>query len=122
MDLLALIRKKNNDYQFCVLEVKLGNNPELRGDVVEQLEGYKKRISENFPDYKVCYQMNFIQKQELGLLNDSLTVNIVPDVLGVVVVGGYSGIAEKSIKKLKRKAPNIKVLQLKNKIDLSKAI
>ena len=122
MDLLALAHKGNNDYQFIVLEVKLGNNPELRGDVIGQLEGYRKRISDNFSDYKKCYLRNFIQKQELGLMVKCLTVNIVPGVLGLVVVGGYSGMAEDSIKELKRKAPNIRILQLKNIVDLSKAI
>lgn len=122
MDLLALIRKMKSDYQFCVIEVKLGNNPELRGDVVDQLRGYMQRISDNFGDYKKCYEINFRQKQELGLFKQNLRVNIVRPVLGMVVVVGYSGIAKESIKKLKEQAPDIKVLQLKYRIYLSKAI
>jgi hypothetical protein len=63
-----------------------------------------------------------MQKQAFGLVNQSLNINIVPGVLGVVVVLGYSGIAQKSIKELKQKDPSIKVLHLKNIIDISKAI
>jgi hypothetical protein len=122
MDLLALAKKRNNDYRFCIIEVKLGNNPELRDDVITQLKGYINRISENFEDYKKCYELNFRQKQELGLFAPSLKINIVPDVLGVVVVLGYTGIAQKSIKELKVKDPAIRILHLKNVIDLSKTI
>jgi len=124
MDLLALsqIKNKDNDYRFCVIEVKLGNNPELRGKVSIQLKEYISRISNNFSDYKKCYEKNFKQKQELGLLSSSLKINIVPDVIGVVVVLGYSGIARKSIRELKEKDPEIKVLHLKNIIDLSKVV
>ena len=122
MDLLTLKQKENNDYQFCIIEVKLGNNPELRGDVIYQLKGYFNRISNNFDDYKKCYELNFRQKQELGLFSPSRKINIVPDVLSVVVVLGYSGIAQKSIKELKGKDPEIRILHLKNIIDLSKTI
>jgi len=125
MDLLALTQKKDNDYQFCVIEVKLGNNPELKGAVSGQLKGYIDRISYNFEDYKKCYEKNFTQKQELGLFDDpslkSLKINIVPGVQGLVVVLGYSGIAKESIDELKKKDPTIKILHLKNIIDLSKA-
>lgn len=119
MDLLALTKNKDNDYQFCIIEVKLGNNSELKSRVIAQLNGYHDRISKNFKDYKECYEKNFKQKQELGLLEPSLKINIVPDVLKVVVVLGYSGIAQKSIKELKGKDPTIKILHLKNIIDLS---
>ena len=127
IDLLALTQtqKKDNDYQFCVIEVKLGNNPELKGAVSGQLKGYIDRISDNFEDYKKCYEKNFTQKQELGLFDDpslkSLKINIVPGVQGLVVVLGYSGIAKESIDELKKKDPTIKILHLKNIIDLSKA-
>lgn len=127
MDLLALtqMQKKDNDYQFCVIEVKLGNNPELKGAVSGQLKEYIDRISDNFEDYKKCYEKNFTQKQELGLFDDpslkNLKINIVPGVQGLVVVLGYSGIAKESIDELKKKDPTIKILHLKNIIDLSKA-
>jgi hypothetical protein len=118
MDLLALKQKSGNKYQFCVLEVKLGNNPELKGKVIKQLKGYIERIVNNFSDYKRCYEINFKQKQGLGLLDKNLEIDIIPDVLGVVVVVGYSGIAQESIKLLKEKDSKIKIFQLKNIIDL----
>jgi hypothetical protein len=122
MDILTLKQKSGDDYQFCIVEIKLGNNPELRGDVSTQIKGYIERISNHFQDYKKCYEINMMQKQAFGLVNQSLNINIVPGVLGVVVVLGYSGIAQKSIKELKQKDPSIKVLHLKNIIDISKAI
>jgi hypothetical protein len=118
MDLLALKRKENCDYQFCVIEVKLGNNSELRLDVLEQLKDYVGRIERHFEDYKGCYQENFVQKRELGLLDIPDDIGIIPGVLGVVVVMGYSGMAKQSIKDLKQKDPAIKVIQLNFRLDL----
>ena len=81
MDLLALVKQADSNYQFCVIEVKLGNNPELKGDVIDQLKGYKDRIEqEHFEAYKKCYEINFRQKQELGLFDRDLNVNIIPGV------------------------------------------
>jgi len=120
MDLLSLKGNSAGKYQFCVLEVKLGNNPELKNDVFTQLKGYVERITENFQQYKECYEKNVLQKQELGLLPDGLKINIVKGVLGLVVVGGYSGLAKKSIRELKTRHPHIKVLHIKNKINFNK--
>ena len=94
MDLLALKKNKAGKYQFCVLEVKLGNNLELKGKVFMQLSGYIERITRNFQQYKECYEKNVSQKHGLGLLPEVPAVDIVEGVLGVVVVGGYSGLAE----------------------------
>lgn len=47
-----------------------------------------------------------------------LSINIIPDVLGVVVVGGYSKIAKKSIEELKKEYPDIEIRQIENKINL----
>jgi hypothetical protein len=121
MDLLALVKQADNNYQFCIIEVKLGNNPELRGDVINQLKGYIHRIEHNFEAYRKCYELNFRQKQELGLFDRDLNVSIIPGVEGIIVILGYSGLAKKSIALLKEKDPSIKILHLKNVIDLSKA-
>jgi len=121
MDLLALVKQADSNYQFCVIEVKLGNNPELKGDVIDQLKGYIHRIEKNFEAYKECYEQNFKQKQELGLFEKSLHINIIHGVEGIVVILGYSGLAQKSIALLKGKDPSIKILHLKNVIDLLKA-
>ena len=127
MDLLALRQIMGNDYQFCVVEVKLGNNPELQGDVIKQLKGYVDRISVNFDDYKYCYELNFKQKQGLGLYESqdkikSLIINIINGVSGIIVVSGYSGKAKKRIEELRQKSPDINILPLWNKIDFSKEI
>jgi len=122
MDLLALKKKDPGNYQFCILEVKLGNNPELKGEVFTQLSGYIARIEDHFQAYKECYEKNVKQKQGIGLLPVEINVTIVEDVLGFVVVGGYSGIGEQSIKELKGKhLDDIKVLHMKNVIDLNRA-
>ncbi len=120
MDLLALKKKHGSDYQFCVLEVKLGNNPELECDVISQLKGYVSRIVNHFDDYKNCYEQNFIQKRELGLIDKPSEIKILRDVIGAVVVLGYSGIAKQSIKELNQKDPSVKVIQLSNRLDLKK--
>jgi hypothetical protein len=120
MDLLALKMNNAGNYQFCVLEVKLGNNLELKEKVFSQLSGYIRRITKNFLQYKECYEKNISQKRGLGLLPDVSEVNIVEGVMGVVVVGGYSGLAEKSIGELKARHPEIKVLHLKNEIDFNR--
>ena len=129
MDLLSLKKKDDGDYQFCILEVKLGNNQELEGTVIgqddskkkgvnKQLAEYIKRIENNFDDYKACYEKNLEQKEMLGLVKRPKGFRIVPGVLGVVVVMGYSGMAEKKIKELKKKDPSIKVIQLSNRLDI----
>lgn len=120
MDLLALKRNDVGKYQFCILEVKLGNNLELKEKVFMQLSGYIERITKNFQQYKECYEKNVAQKHGLGLLPEVSGVDIVEGVLGVVVVGGYSGLAEKSIRELKSQHPDIKVLHIKNEIDFGR--
>ncbi len=122
LDLLSLVQKNGNDYQFYPIEVKLGNNNDLKEDVIEQLRGYVKRIKNNFGDYKICYELNIKQKQELGLMDNNLKINIINGVFGLVVVGAYSKIADKRIKELKQKAPELRVIQLNNSIDLTKLI
>lgn len=116
MDLLGLKQKEPGKYQFCVIEVKLGNNPELREDVFQQLNGYVERITKNFSQYKKSYELNFSQKQGLGIFPSGLKIEIVEGVLGIVAVGGYSGLAEKSIAELKAKHPDVRILHIKNEI------
>jgi hypothetical protein len=126
MDLLSLKRNGDGDYQFCILEVKLGNNQELEGTeddtkkkgVNKQLAEYIERIEDNFEDYKDCYEKNLEQKERLGLIKRPERFRIVPGVLGVVVVMGYSGMADRKIQELKMKDPSIKVVQLDNRLDI----
>jgi hypothetical protein len=120
MDLLALKREKGHDYKFCIIEVKLGNNRELSSDVITQLKNYVERIKGHFKDYKMCYEQNFNQKRELGLFVKPNSIRIIPGVLGIVVVMGYSGLAKQSINALKQKDPSIKVIQLSNRLSTKK--
>lgn len=120
IDLLGLKRIEGDNFQFCVLEVKLGNNKELKGDVRGQLQRYAARIEKHFDDYKKCYQRNFEQKKKLGLIDSIEKINIVPDVLGIIVVGGYGGLAEPSIRELRNKDKGIKIFHSTNKIDFEK--
>lgn len=114
MDLLALEKKEGNKYMFKVLEVKLGNNPELEGKVISQLNDYVNHIHKNFHDYIECYERHFRQKKELGLItsiNDA-GIEIIKPVKGCVVVGGYKSVALSKINALRQKDRNIKVVCL----------
>ncbi len=118
MDLLALKQIEDDNYHFLVIEVKLGNNPELKEKVAYQLRGYVQHIQKYFHDFKDCYEKHFEQKRALNLINtpNFNKINIVEPVKELVVVGGYSRIAQKQIQILKRKFPQINVKQVKNAI------
>ena len=124
MDLLALVKKEGADYQFCVIEVKLGNNSEPRERIIDQIKGYVALIEKHFKECKEGYEKNFEQKKILGLFEknkhvNNLDINIVSGVLHKLVIIGYSGLAEIMIKELKKIDPSIKIIQLKNIIDMS---
>ena len=105
MDLLALyqVEKNKNEYSFCVIEVKLGNNPELKDEVAGQLDDYVSHIDKNIDDYICCYEKQYEQKKDLGLISipKYKSIKIVPLVNGLIVVVGYSGIAKAQIAQLK---------------------
>ncbi len=127
MDLLALILNGQGIYQFCVLEVKLGNNRELEGSVVDQIDRYIKQINDNFKSYKASYEVNYKQKRELGLFKASATtsVTISLPVCGAIVVIGYPGKAKENIAALKTKlqrTDNITLIQFRNLLDVSKIL
>lgn len=113
MDLLALRQVKNNknEYCFCVIEVKLGNNAELKNKVANQLDGYISHIDKNFDDYKDCYEKQYEQKRDLGLIISPKykSIEIVQPVKGLIAVVGYSGIAKGQIAKLKSNHPGLDV-------------
>jgi len=115
MDLLALKRVENLKYTFLILEVKLGNNPELKGKVATQLNTYITHIQNHFQTYKESYENQYRQKVKLGLFSPpfSKNIEIVPPVDGLIVVGGYSGIAVKSIKELEAKHPSLNLKHFK---------
>ena len=109
IDLLALKQVREDEFNFVVLEVKMGNNPELKSKVAEQVENYVNHIKNNFQDYKSCYEKQYLQKKRLGLIKKPKwdSIKIIPDVHGLIIVGGYSGIAKEQIKELKEKYPNL---------------
>jgi hypothetical protein len=102
MDLLALKKEKDwNKYSFVVLEVKLGNNPTIRG-CDKQLNSYITQIDMNFNDYKINYEENYSQKVQLGLINNPVqNISIVKPVKGVVLIGRYKGEYKKYISSVK---------------------
>ena len=120
LDLLGLqqLKPENNKYKFLVIEVKLGNNLELKKDVAHQLEGYLTHIKENIADYQRCYEIQYSQKKLIGIFDTSQfeKIEIVNQVEGLVVVGGYSKLADQSIKELKQHSPNIQVQKFQNRI------
>ncbi len=109
LDLLALrlVSAQDNSYRFVILEVKLGRNPDLAGKVLKQLRGYMKRISDQLLDFAECYQRTYWQMRAMGLFNNTSmpegmpeTIKIVGPVEGMIVVGGYSGVAGVAMKEL----------------------
>jgi len=114
MDLLLLKQVKEKNYQFLVGEVKMGNNPELSGDVATQLSDYVTHIDTNFPAYKDCYEIQYAQKRKLGLIIKPSfdKINIVKPVKGIVIVGGYAGKGKEQIADLKAKQQKIEVKEL----------
>ena len=120
MDLLALSRPNGSGaFSFLVIEVKLGKNPELRDSVAMQLNNYVAHVDKYIDDYINCYSRNYAQQRRLGLLNFKSAedkIEILPIVEGLVVVGGYSGIAQDAIAELKSNHPNIRVKEMRNSL------
>lgn len=122
IDVLALRQVESNHYKFVVIEAKLGNNPQLSGTVAVQLEGYINHIKRYIDDYKNCYEENYRQCRQLGLYGDRKPdqIAIDPEVEGLVVVAGFSKLAEKSIEHLRATHKNIKVKSFCYKLELDK--
>jgi hypothetical protein len=121
LDLLALrqLEKDNNKYGFVVCEVKLGSSRELKNKVAAQLNYYVAHINKNFKDYKKCYEEQYKQKKALGLIDIPTfpSIEIEKSAEGLIIVGGYSGIANEKIKSLKNKHKNLKIKQITYNID-----
>jgi len=118
MDLLGLRNRKENQFSFEVIEVKLGNNKELANDVGVQLNRYIDHIKKHIKDWSDSYEETYRQMKTLGLFENYPWDEIIIDnnVSGIVVVSGYSGIAKESIQKLKNRYSDIRVKLLENKI------
>jgi hypothetical protein len=120
MDILGLYRPSGHGaFRFLVIEVKLGNNPELRSKVAGQLERYVNHIRKHMDDYIICYRENYQQKYRLGLLDPAQadpTVEIEPLVEGLVVVGGYTAHADEAVEKLKCNNSELPVKIIRNSL------
>lgn len=118
LDLLALRQVEGNKFRFLVIEVKLGNNPELRGKVGEQLKIYVKHVESHFDAWKAGFEETYRQMKQLQLfkLPKHEAVEIVPGIEALVIVGGYSGIAKESKNELEKQYPNIDVRILSHQL------
>jgi len=118
LDLLALRQSKGNHFCFEVIEVKLGNNKELANDVGEQLSRYIKHIESNIKNWACSYKEMYRQMKILGLFEQCSWNEIEIDhvVKGIVVVGGYSGIAKESIRNLRKHYPKLNINLIENKL------
>lgn len=120
MDILALFRPAGRGaFRFLVIEVKLGKNPELRGQVAGQLARYVNHVREHISDYIDCYRRNYAQKYQLGLLDfdgAESSIDIEPLVEGMVVVGGYTGLATAAVRELKSKHPELRIRVMRNSL------
>ena len=119
-DLLALKHIESNRYCFLIIEVKLGNNSDLKGKVATQLTGYVSHVKAptNFTDWVDNYKMVYSQLKQIGI-----HPNLVADIIeiedmveGKVVVGGYSGVSVNYIHKLRSLMPGFDVQEFRNYI------
>lgn len=124
LDLFALQQIEKNKYSFLVVEVKLGNNPELNNDVAKQIKQYISYIDKNFNDFKACYEKQYKQKKEIGLIKTPKyqEIEIIRPVKGLILSVGYSGIARKKIDQLRRNHPNLEIQIIDCHIDLDKKL
>lgn len=115
MDLLALKQVEKDQYQFLVLEVKLGKNNELKSKVVEQIGSYVNHINNNFTCWKESYEKTYEQLKMTGIYQQPSykKIQIVGEAKGCVVVGGYSGIADIYLGELKSAYPFVEVKRFK---------
>jgi hypothetical protein len=115
LDLLALrqVPGEVSRYRFLIIEIKLGSNPELNGKVGMQLARYKNDFETYFDEFKICYERTYRQMKQTRVFSIPTmdTIEIVRPVDTLVVVFGYSGIADIALKALRAEYPEIHVIQ-----------
>lgn len=117
IDLMALARRTDADkFQFAVIELKLATNKDLP-KVADQLRGYVSRVKESVESYARCYELNYQQKRQLGLLPaflpDTIAIETNPNsVVGAVAVGGNTHDVNRATQQLKDSHPDLKVVPL----------
>jgi hypothetical protein len=115
MDMLALRREKTGEYSFEIIEVKMGNNPELHnGKVLTQIQDYVGHVVKHIQDYRACYEKNVAQQRALGLLPGCpQAIMIGSNVRGLIAVGGYSQQAKGAVAKLRTTFAANKLVRVK---------
>jgi hypothetical protein len=119
VDLLGLRHTGDaNEYNFVIIEAKMGNNPELRREVADQLQHYVQIMNEHFGDFQRCYQRTYLQMKQLGLLDTPSfdEISIVAPVKGVVVVAGYPGLARKATQELNQGYQDLSIKTISYKL------
>jgi hypothetical protein len=116
LDLLGLRLCGDGAYSFEVIEVKLGNNVELRADVGRQLTSYISHIEANIRQWKENYETVYRQLKQTNIFEKPALreIVIVPEVRGRVFVSGYSGLAKGNLEMLRREYADIVVEQREN--------
>lgn len=112
LDLLALVRPSAGaEFNFHVIEVKMGNNPELSEKVAGQLDRYCALVKTNVESWKKGYRKTVEQLRALEFFPslDLSSLKIGSSVTGSIDVFGYSGIAKTAIRQLKLKRPDLRV-------------
>lgn len=118
IDLLALKKAEDDKFNFIIIEVKLGNNQELQGKVVKQINGYVEYLSQPkvLEDWKNCYSKVYSQLTELGLVKKVEKFEIGNHVKGLILVARYKGLAESKIRALENNFPDVRIKHLTNLI------
>jgi hypothetical protein len=106
IDLLCLRRENDGQYGFVVVEVKLGNNVELKDTVLSQIKECIVHIKAHLADYQNCYAQTFKQMFDLGFINKSLhdrkEISFNSRVGGKIIVVGYPKCAKKYLEQLNK--------------------
>ncbi len=115
IDLLALtpVEAGSNVFRFLIVEVKLGNNPELSGKVGKQLQRYIRGMSQDLQTFARCYEKQYEQFRAMGFLEhlQHQRIEIEGPVRGCVVVGGYSGLAAEAVETLRSHYPGLPIIE-----------
>lgn len=120
MDLLGLRQAAGCSYEFEVIEVKMGNNPELAGRVAEQLNTYVNHVQSNAEEWAASYEKTYQQLRSTRIFEIPHYERIViePRVSGRIVVMGYSGLARPPVRTLEASYPGIRVQQMSHKLSV----
>jgi hypothetical protein len=112
IDLLALVRSKDTgEFNFHVIEVKMGNNPELKKDVASQLDRYLLLVKKNLEVWKQSYRKAVEQLHAVGFyeLLDPASLTIGSRVTGSILAFGYPRVARAAVEELKKNRPDLTV-------------